>query len=97
MIGDEIQQIQQPEHEPRYRRGPVITEDNGPGSRRWEVVDVLNAHYRVRHLFSALGEPSYSTWEFALCEAYTVLEWQKDEADGVMDEHGRVTVPREGE
>lgn len=82
---------------PLYKRGSVLTEDKGPGSRRWEVVDVLNAHYRVRALFSTPGEPEYSVWEFGLCEAHTRLEWQKSETDGVIDAHGRSRIPEEGD
>lgn len=77
--------------EPRYKRGSVITE----GMRRWEVVDVLNAHYRVRALFSAFGEPDYSAWEFDLCQAATRLEWQKDGRDGVIGADGVSRIPQE--
>lgn len=82
---------------PRYMRGSVITQGTGFGSRRWEVMAVLNAHYRVRALFSALGEPDLSTWEFGLCEAATVLEWQKDFREGVIGSDGISRIPQEAQ
>jgi hypothetical protein len=82
--------------EPRYKKGSIITEGIGPGSRRWEVFEVLNAHYRVRSLFSAYHEPDVSTWEFGLCEAHTRLEWQKQiQPEGVIGADGISHIPQE--
>jgi hypothetical protein len=80
----------------RYKPGSVITQGIGPGSWRWEVVDVLNTCYRVRTLTgSTSGSPTYSTWEFGLCEDATVLEWQKDGREGVIDAEGNSSIPEE--
>ncbi len=68
----------------RYRPGSVITQGVGPGSWRWEVVDVLEQDYRVRALSGPATSPGYSLWEFGLCHAATVLERQKDGREGVI-------------
>ena len=74
---------------PRYARGSIIRTDRAPGARRWEVLEVLSTCYRVRALYTPVGEPCTGRWLFASCEAATVLEREfPPDHDGVFDDEG---------